>query len=143
MVPPADQQIFLIDEDEVVRDSLKVLLESHGIPVRDFRHAADFLAEMKSARGCLVLGFNRLIVDGLELIATLQRHGMAMPVIFIVGSGDAVTKAAALSAGAFAYLERPIAEAGLVRAIKAALNRGSGSAGARGEASFAPMSAHP
>lgn len=144
VLQPADQQIFLIDEDEVVRDSLKVLLESHGIPVHDFRNAADFLAEVKKARGgCLVLGYNRLIVDGLELIATLRRRGMTLPVIFIVGGGGAVTKAAALAAGAFAYLERPIAEASLIRAIKAAFGRQNGGKIADGDASITPVSARP
>jgi two-component system, LuxR family, response regulator FixJ len=126
---PADQQIFLIDDDDVVRDSLKVLLECHGIQVQDFRHSADFLARGKaSGGGCLVLGFNRLIVDGLELVTILRRRGIALPVIFIVGGGDALTRAAALAAGAFAYLERPIEEAALIRTLRAALVRGSGEA---------------
>jgi two-component system response regulator FixJ len=122
-----DQQVLLIDEDEVVRDSLKVLLESHGVQVRDFHNAAELMAVGKVARGgCLVLGYNRLIVDGLELIATLRRRGNGLPVIFIVGGGDALTKAAALAAGAFAYLERPIEETALIRAIKAALTLRNG-----------------
>ena len=63
-----DQPVFLVDEGEVVRDSLKVLLESHGVQVQDFRDAAEFMAKANTARGgCLVLGYNRLIVDGLEL----------------------------------------------------------------------------
>jgi two-component system response regulator FixJ len=120
----ADQQIFLIDEDEVVRDSLKVLLESYGMRVEDFRSGSDFLATRKTLRdGCLVLGFNRLIVDGLALIATLRRRGFGLPVIFIVGGGDAATKAAALAAGASAYLERPVQETALIRAVEAALIR--------------------
>jgi two-component system response regulator FixJ len=123
----SDQQVLLIDEDEVVRDSLKILLESHGVQVRDFRSAAEFMAMGKMARGgCLVLGYNRLIVDGLELIATLRRRGIGLPVIFIVGGGDALTKAAALAAGAFAYLERPIEETALIRAIRAASIRRNG-----------------
>lgn len=127
MLQPSDQLIFLIDEDEVVRDSLKVLLESHGSQVRDFRSAAEFMAKEGVGRsGCLVLGYNRLIVDGLELIATLRRRGGSLPVIFIVGGGDAMTKAAALAAGAFAYLERPIEEMALIRAIRAALTSQDG-----------------
>ena len=126
MTQAFDQQVLLIDEDEVVRDSLKVLLESHGVQVRDFRSAAEFMATGKMARGCLVLGYNRLIVDGLELIATLRRRGIGLPVIFIVGGGDALTKAAALAAGAFAYLERPIEETALIRTIRAALIRRNG-----------------
>jgi two-component system, LuxR family, response regulator FixJ len=117
-----DQQVLLIDEDEVVRDSLKTLLESHGVQVRDFRSAAEFMATGKVARGgCLVLGYNRLIVDGLELVATLRRRGIGLPVIFIVGGGDALTKEAALAAGAFAYLERPVEETALIRTIRAPL----------------------
>jgi len=124
---PAHQQIFLIDPDDVVRDSLKVLLESHGMPVQDFRSGDDFLAKTKALHaGCLILGFNRLIVDGLELVATLRRRGLGLPVIFIVGGGGASTKAAALAAGASAYLERPIEETALIRAVEAALIRQNG-----------------
>ena len=126
MVQASDQQIFLIDEDEVVRDSLKVLLESHGIQVRDFRNAAEFLAQPGISRGgCLVLGYNRQIVDGLKLMEALRRRSSVMPVIFIVGGGDAATKAAAIAAGASGYLERPIEETALIRTIKAALARKS------------------
>lgn len=124
MPQPADQQIFLIDENDVVRDSLKVLLESHGFQVRDFRTPGEFLAKPGIARGgCLVLGHNRLIADGLAVMVALRRRSVVLPVIFIVGGGSAGTKAAAAAAGAFAYLERPIEEAALVRAIRAALAR--------------------
>lgn len=121
---PNDQQIFLIDEDDVVRDSLKVLLESHGMQVRDYRSAAEFLAKADTPRGgCVVSGHNRRIVDGLELMTTLRSRGATLPVVFVVGGGNAMTKAAAIAAGAFAYLERPIEEAALIRTIR------SGSAG--------------
>jgi len=129
VLAPNDQQILLIDEDDIVRDSLKVLLESHGMQVRDYRNAAEFMAEAGSPRaGCLVLGHNRAIANGLELIATLSRRGVTMPVIFIVGSGNATTKAAALAAGAFAYIERPVEETALIRAVSAALARKNGRA---------------
>jgi two-component system response regulator FixJ len=129
VLAPNDQQIFLIDEDDIVRDSLKVLLESHGKQVRDYRSAADFMAETGSARlGCLVLGYHRTIASGLELVATLRRRGITMPVIFIVGGGNAMTRAAALAAGAFAYIERPVEETALIRAVSAALARKNGRA---------------
>ena len=122
MTDPEDQLILLIDKDDVVRDSLKVLLESYGMPVEEFRGASEFMMTGAKARtGCLVLGFNRHIVDGLELVATLRRQGFRLPVIFMVGGGDDSTRAAALAAGATAYLERPIEEMALIRAIKAAL----------------------
>jgi FixJ family two-component response regulator len=127
VLAPNDQQIFLIDEDDVVRDSLKVLLESHGMPVQDYRNADEFLADTATPRaGCLVLGYNRAIAGGLDLIATLWRRSITLPVIFIVGGGDAVTRSAALAAGAFAYIERPVEETALIRAVSAALARKSG-----------------
>lgn len=123
---PPDPQIFLIDEDDVVRDSLKVLLESHGVQVQDYRSTAEFLAKPGIARGgCLVLGHNRSIADGLKLMQALRRRSAELPVIFIVGGGNAATKATAIAAGAFAYLERPIEETALIRTIKAALARKS------------------
>jgi two-component system, LuxR family, response regulator FixJ len=121
-----DPLIFLIDDDDIVRDSLKVLIESHGMCVQDFRSATEFLAGADPERGdCLVLGFNRLIMDGLELVSTLRRRGARLPVIFTVGGGDAAKKSAVLASGASAYLERPVEESALIRAIKTALNRPS------------------
>jgi FixJ family two-component response regulator len=73
--------------------------------------------------GCLVLGYNRAIAEGLEIVATLRRRGVTMPVIFSVGGGNAVTKAAALAAGAYAYIERPVEETALIRVVGAALAR--------------------
>ena len=140
MLAPNDQQIFLIDEDDVVRDSLKVLLESHGMPVRDFRNAAEFMSEAGSARaGCLVLGYNRVIASGLELVAALWQRGITMPVIFIVGGGDATTRTAALAAGAFAYIERPVEETALIRAVSAALVRKGGRSAAVDTATTASL----
>lgn len=142
-----DPLIFLVDEDDVVRDSLKILLESHGLPVRDFRSARAFLtaakspvkAPAKSATGfgsgaCLVLGCNRLIVDGLDLLAALRRRDFDLPVIFFVGGGDKSQKLTVLEAGAFAYLERPAEEAALIQVIKAALADGKTALGGKAEA---------
>jgi two-component system, LuxR family, response regulator FixJ len=143
VLAPNDQQIFLIDADDVVRDSLKVLLESHGLPVHEFRSAEEFLADMGApGSGCLVLSYNRAIANGLELAATLRRRGVATPVIFIVGGGNATTKAAALAAGAFAYIERPVEETALIRAVTAALARkGGGRAATADPATLAPARA--
>jgi two-component system response regulator FixJ len=120
----SDQPIYLIDDDEIVRDSLKVLIESYGMPVAAFRSTTDFLSSSDpAAGGCLVLGFNRFIMDGLDLVRSLRRRGSALPVIFIVGGGNAITKAAVLALDGTAYLERPVEECSLLRAIELALGR--------------------
>lgn len=121
-MPPAEQQIVLIDADDIVRDSLKVLLESHGMRVRDFRAAGEFLAAGSApGDGCLVLGFNRNTVEGLDLVATLRHRGIRLPVIFVVGGGNASVKAAVLAAGACAYLDRPVEEAALIRTVRSVM----------------------
>lgn len=127
MTDPGDPIIFLVDEDDVVRDSLSILMESHGMRVREFRNTREFLSKsgidagVRPVGACLVLGFNGLIMDGLDLMAVLRRQGVALPVIFIVGGGDHIQKRAVRQSGAFAYLERPVQEAALIRNIKLAL----------------------
>ncbi|HEX6117838.1 MAG TPA: response regulator [Dongiaceae bacterium] len=112
----------MIDENDVVRDSLKVLLESHGFQVRDFRSASEYLAAVKApVAGCLILGFNRDTIEGIELVATLRRRGIALPAIFVVGGGNASAKAAVLAAGDCAYLDRPVEEAALFRTVRSVM----------------------
>jgi FixJ family two-component response regulator len=71
--------------------------------------------------GCLVLGFNRNIADGLDLVQTVRKLDRNLPAIFIVGGGGPLTRASVYAAGGFAYLERPIQEAALIRAVNDAL----------------------
>lgn len=124
MLQVNDQQIFLIDEDEIVRDSMKILLESHGNHVQDFRSTAVFMENIEDVRGgCLVVSCNRAIAGGVDLVETLHRRGINLPAIFVVGGGNATTRALAQAAGAFAYLERPIEEAALIRSVRSALSR--------------------
>lgn len=116
--------IYLVDQDSIVRDSLRVLLESHGFQVLDFETAAEFIRVAKPTEGgCLVLGFNRNVVDGLDLIEALRKLRWSFPVIFIVGGGNSATRSAVTAAGAFAYLERPIQEATLISAVEEAMAR--------------------
>jgi len=125
--PPHTQEprIYLFDRDEDVRDSLKLLLESNRIAVRAFGSAGEFLREAADHPGdCLILGFNRLIAEGLDLLAILRKRQVKTPIIFIDGGGDVLTRGAALSAGADAYLARPVGEAKLIRTIMDACREG-------------------
>jgi FixJ family two-component response regulator len=124
--PPQTREprIYVFDRDDDVRDSLKMLLESNRMAVKAFGSATELLGEAVEHPGdCLILGFNRLIVEGLDLVAALRRRQVKTPIIFIDGGGDALTRASALNAGADAYLERPIPEARLLRTIMDALPR--------------------
>ena len=117
-----DQSVFLVDADDIVRDSLKILIESHGLRVKDYRSAADFLAEADAPNAtCLIFGCNRHIMDGIDLVHALRRKGIDLPVIFVVGGGNASTKAAVVAARVGAYLESPIDEGALMRSIEAVI----------------------
>src|SRR5215831_9174591 len=113
--------IYVVDDDDAVRDSLKLLLESHGMEVRDFDGVAAFLQGYEKGMGaCLILDLHLPIVGGLDLIKIMEHRKIALPVIFITGRSDAEVRARALEAGAKAFLEKPVNEVVLMNAIRAA-----------------------
>jgi len=121
MADNASQAIYLVDDDDAVRDSLKLLLESHGMEVHDFDGVEAFLQGYERGKGaCLILDLHLPIVGGLDLIKIMEQRKMALPVIFITGRGDAEVEARALEAGAMAFLEKPINETVLMNAIRTA-----------------------
>ncbi len=121
LVNQPTEVIYLVDDDDAVRDSLKLLLESHGMEVCDFDGVAAFLKGYEKGKGaCLILDLHLPIVGGLDLIKIIERQKMALPVIFITGRSDAEVKARAVEAGAVAFLEKPVDEAVLLNAIRTA-----------------------
>ena len=118
--------IFVVDDDEVVRDSLKVLLELRNYRVRDFASAAAFLSgreQVTVTAGCLVLDIHMPDMTGVELLRHLRSKGDGIPAILITGRRDAATQAQAQSLGAVALLDKPISHPALFGAIDQALKR--------------------
>jgi len=114
--------IYVLDDDDAVRDSLKILLESYDLTVRDFASVPDFLNELESnGAGCLVLDLHLPVMGGFGVMDMLTRRGSRIPVIVITGRGDSQTKKRALEAGAVAFLEKPVNDQSLMMAIQAAL----------------------
>jgi len=114
--------IYVVDDDDAVRDSLKILLESYDLAVRDFGSVADFLDELEpNGSACLVLDLHLPVMGGFDVMDTLARRGSRLPVIVITGRGDSQTKARALEAGAVAFLEKPVDDQSLMAAIRTAL----------------------
>lgn len=125
--------IRIVDDDDAVRDSLEILLESHGMAVRAYASASDFLAGIDHGEsGCLVLDLHLPIVGGLDLLHILRERKLALPVIFITGGSDKKMKARAIDAGAVAFLEKPVSEEPLLAAIRYALAVGRELAGRSG-----------
>ncbi len=103
-----DQMIYVVDDDEALRDSLLWLLDSHGFAATGFGSAEDFLAAYSATMtGCLILDVRMPGMSGLELFETLQRRHCVLPVVFITGHGDVPMAVLALKKGAADFIEKP------------------------------------
>lgn len=122
----ADPTIVVIDDDEVVRDSLKVLLETCRFNVREFESARAFLASRQHlpSADCAVLDIHMPDMSGLDLLRELRRAGDQLPVILVTGRREPAAQTQAQSLGAIALLDKPISHPALFAAIDKALKRG-------------------
>ena len=112
------ETIFIVDDDEAVRDSLKLLLESHGCRVRDYGSTRDFFRDYrKEARQCLVLDHHLPGETGIEFLESDDGANLRVPVILVTGTGDPTLRLRATKAGALAYFDKPINDSELVRTI--------------------------
>ena len=118
------KNVYVVDDDDAVRDSVRAVLESFGIDVRDFRSASDFLARVpQPAHGCLLLDLHMPHMGGLELLELIRQRGWNLPVIILTGRGDEQAKERALRAGVIALLDKPVEESTLMRALNWAFAR--------------------
>ena len=111
--------ILVVDDDEMVRDSLRALLESWNFTVADFTSGQDFLARRHGTDGaCVLLDIHMPGMTGVDLLKILRERGDSIPVILITGRTDASIQAQAKAFGAAALLDKPIAAARLLAAIE-------------------------
>ncbi|MDE2148448.1 MAG: response regulator transcription factor [Gammaproteobacteria bacterium] len=116
--------VYIVDDEEAVRDSIALLLRSVGIRSRGFADARGFLAEHSSEQqGCLLLDVRMPGMSGLELQHEMNRRGLAIPVIFITGHGDVPMAVEAMRAGAVDFLQKPFNDDDLIRRVQKALEQ--------------------
>lgn len=116
--------IYVVDDDDSVRASLKSLLEGVGWRVTEFASALEFLRYPRTAvPGCLILDMSLPDLSGLELQRRLARDRNAVPIIFITGYGDIPTTVQAMKAGAVEFLTKPFRTEILLAAIEGAVER--------------------
>ena len=117
--------IYIIDDDEAVRDSLRLLLESAGFTrTATYQSGRAFLDEAKPGSGdCLLLDVRMPEMDGLELQTELKRRGSRLPVIIMTGHGDVPIAVRAMKAGAADFIEKPFSDHALLAALNGALAR--------------------
>lgn len=117
-----DAIVFVVDDDDSVREALSDLIASVGLDVAAFGSASEFLTAHKPDRPCcLILDLKLPDVNGLELQNELANEN-GPPVIFISGYGDIPTSVRAMKAGAIEFLPKPFRNEDLLKAIDAALS---------------------
>jgi FixJ family two-component response regulator len=124
--PKARQTVCVVDDDEAVRDSTRLLLEAVGYEARGYDCAAAFLLvfDPKSA-GCLIFDIHMPDMDGLELLAEIRRQGATTPVLIVSGRSDAKLGERARASGALAVLQKPVDDDELLALVEKALDAAS------------------
>ncbi|PHR92793.1 MAG: DNA-binding response regulator [Robiginitomaculum sp.] len=119
---PENLRVYILDDDEAVRDSMSALLDSYGFEQKVFSSANTFLAEVSPEyAGCLLLDIRMPEMDGLEVLQRLVKDGIKLPVIIITGHGDLPMAVKAMKAGAVDFIEKPFEEDVLVESVRRAM----------------------
>lgn len=102
-------RVFLVDDDDAVRDALSRLFAGAGLPVTACADGPELLAACEPEQpGCIVLDLDLPGMNGLQIQAELQARSIGLPIIFLSGKGSVASTASALKAGAFDFVEKPI-----------------------------------
>ena len=118
--------VFVVDDDDAVRESLVFLMKSIGLKAESFSSAQAFLDSYNAARaGCLVLDIRMPGMSGLELQDKLIQMGSILPIIFITGHGDVPMAVKAIKAGAADFVQKPFRDQELIDRIREVLEEDS------------------
>ncbi len=118
----ADAVVYVIDDDEAVRDSLRFLLNTAGLAAQTYESATSFLNHLPRVKaGCIVTDVRMPGLSGLDLLRRLKELHSAVPVIVITGHGDVPLAVEAMKSGAADFLEKPFDDEALLAAVNVAL----------------------
>ncbi|MCP5160130.1 MAG: response regulator transcription factor [Hahellaceae bacterium] len=118
----SEPKVYVVEDDEAVRDSLMIMLRAADYPVEGFSSADDFLAQWsEQCRGCLVLDIRMPGMDGMTLQKELNHRQSLLPIIFVTGHGDVPLAVEAMKEGAVDFIQKPYAERTLLQKIDQAM----------------------
>lgn len=116
--------IYVIDDDEAVRQSLEFVLKTAGMTARGFDSATAFLEVLPQIRsGCIVTDVRMPGITGIDLLRRVKELGIDIPVIVITGHGDISLAVEAMKIGAIDFLEKPFDDDTLLAAVRSSLHR--------------------
>ncbi len=115
--------IFIVDDDQAMRDSLSWLLETTGHPVKTYSSAQEFLQQYDHSPGCMLLDVRLPGMSGLQLQQKMRAENISLPVIIISGHGDVPMAVKAMQQGALTFLEKPFRDQELLDNIQIALEK--------------------
>ncbi len=102
-----DPKVYVVEDDPGMRESLRHLVASVGIPVETYDRAEEFLESQNGWRGCLVTDVCLPGMSGFDLQRALARCNIGLPIIMITGYGDVPAAVRAMKAGAIDFIEKP------------------------------------
>jgi two-component system, LuxR family, response regulator FixJ len=122
-------KVYVIDDDEAVRDSLEFMLGTADFQVTLFESAHNFLDTLSSIEfGCVVSDVRMPGIDGIELLKRLKARGSVLPVVIMTGHGDVTLAVEAMKLGAVDFLEKPFEDDHLIGMIDVALKQAESNA---------------
>jgi FixJ family two-component response regulator len=113
--------VFVVDDDEPLRDSLRALLGAAGLASLAFASAQEFLDSYDGQPGCLLLDVRMPGMSGLSLQDELSRRRVRLPVVFMTGHGDVPIAVQAIKKGALDFIEKPYRDEDLLALLRRAL----------------------
>lgn len=117
-------RVYVIDDDDAMRDSLDFLLSSANFHVSLFESASNFLDALPAIEfGCVVSDVRMPGIDGIELLKRLKASGSLFPVVIMTGHGDVPLAVEAMKLGAMDFLEKPFEDDRLIGMIETALKQ--------------------
>ena len=120
-------QVYVIDDDESMRRSIKRLLKAHGFEAETFPSADEFLCLPRAARpSCLILDLSLPGMSGIDLQKEMERRKLDLPIVFITGHGDIPMSVEAMKGGAVDFLPKPFSSKALLEAVELAMARARG-----------------
>ena len=119
-----DSRVYIVDDDEAVRQALMLLMKSEGFTAVSYPSAEIFLTEIKpNTKGCLLLDVRMPGISGLHLQKILEHEHITLPVIIMTGHGDVTMAVNAMKAGAVDFIEKPFDNDNLLLMVHSCLKQ--------------------